>query len=222
MMRANRSPCSFKKSDKSEDESESHSSLFTKRAKKQFTLLKRGEERFALFCKKNKRLTEKPKRNSDDLSCCKVAIVWCIMWESDSSWMGICSFAQNCSLKKSDCERFALIALYKRANMSESLLSLFTKEWLWAKCCCCSLQKNDVSEWCLSLVNKLHVSDLLMIPGLGIRSSVFRANHAFFVQKLANERFAQKNERFTHLLIFGERPERFAHNSSFPLSDLSE
>ena len=37
-----------------------------------------------------------------------------------------------------------------------------------------------------------------------------------------NEQFAQKNERFTHALIFGERPERFTHNRSFPLSDLSE
>ena len=37
-----------------------------------------------------------------------------------------------------------------------------------------------------------------------------------------NERFAQKNERFTHSLIFGEQPERFAHDRSFPLSDLSE
>ena len=61
MMRANRSPCSFKKSDKSEDESESHSSLFTKRAKKQFTLLKRGEERFALFCKKKQEINRKTK-----------------------------------------------------------------------------------------------------------------------------------------------------------------
>ena len=59
-------------------------------------------------------------------------------------------------------------------------------------------------------------------PGLGIRSFDFQANRSFFVQKLANERFAQKNEQFTHLLFFGERPERFAHNRSFPLSNLSE
>ena len=37
----------------------------------------------------------------------------------------------------------------------------------------------------------------------------------------ANERFAQKNEWFTQLLIFGDRPERFDHYRSFPLSDLS-
>ena len=37
-----------------------------------------------------------------------------------------------------------------------------------------------------------------------------------------NERFAQKNEQFTHSLFFGERPERFAHDRSFLLSDLSE
>ena len=59
-----------------------------------------------------------------------------------------------------------------------------------------------------------------VFEGLGIRLSVFRANRSLFAQKRANERFAQKNERFT--LIFGERPERFAHDCSFPLSDLSE
>ena len=59
-------------------------------------------------------------------------------------------------------------------------------------------------------------------PGLGIRSFDFQANRSIFVQKLANEQFAQNNERFTHSLLFGERPERFAHDHSFPLSDLSE
>ncbi len=78
--------------------------------------------------------------------------------------------------------------------------------------------------------------------GLGIRSSDIRANRSFFAQKWVNERFAQKNERFTHLpflvsemsdsltiahflwapwancswsLIFGEQPERFAHIAHF-------
>ena len=60
------------------------------------------------------------------------------------------------------------------------------------------------------------------LSGLGIRSSVFRANCSFFAQKWANEQYAQKNEQFNHLLIFGERPERFSHNRSFPLSDLSK
>ena len=49
-----------------------------------------------------------------------------------------------------------------------------------------------------------------------------RANRSFFAQKWVNERFAQKNERFTHLLIFGERNERFTHDRSFPLSALSK
>ena len=39
----------------------------------------------------------------------------------------------------------------------------------------------------------------------------FPSESLVFVQKRANERFAQKNERFTHPLIFGEQPERFAH-----------
>ena len=58
--------------------------------------------------------------------------------------------------------------------------------------------------------------------GLGIRSFDFRANRSFFVKKWGNKRFAQKNERFTHLLIYGEQPERFAHNRSFLVSDLRE
>ena len=41
----------------------------------------------------------------------------------------------------------------------------------------------------------------------------------FFAKKWANERFAQKT---AHSLIFGERPEQFAHSRSFVLSDLTE
>ena len=37
-----------------------------------------------------------------------------------------------------------------------------------------------------------------------------------------NEQVAQKNERFAHLLIFSEQPERFAHGHSFLVSDLSD
>ena len=61
---------------------------------------------------------------------------------------------------------------------------------------------------------------------LGICSSVFWANRSLFAKKWANERFAQKNERFAHgrsflvsdlseSLIFGEWPERFAHIANF-------
>ena len=58
-------------------------------------------------------------------------------------------------------------------------------------------------------------------PGLGIRSSVIWANRSVFAKKWANERFARKNKRFTHSLIFGEQPERFAHGCSFLVRDLS-
>ena len=75
------------------------------------------------------------------------------------------------------------------------------------------------SVWCQQV--KISISWGIK-AGLGICSSVFRANRSFFVQKWANEQFAEKNERFTHSLIFGERPERFAHDRSFPLSDLSK
>ena len=43
-----------------------------------------------------------------------------------------------------------------------------------------------------------------------------------FCKKWANERFAQKNKQFARSLIFGERPERFAHGHSFLVSDLME
>ena len=58
-------------------------------------------------------------------------------------------------------------------------------------------------------------------PGLGIRSSVAE-QIAHFLPK--NERMSDslKKKRFTHSLIFGERPVRFAHDRSFPLSNLSE
>ena len=35
-------------------------------------------------------------------------------------------------------------------------------------------------------------------------------------------RFLSKNERMSDSLIFGEQSERFAHDRSFPLNDLSE
>ena len=107
-------------------------------------------------------------------------------------------------------------------------------------CISCSKQKNNLLKFLL--VQSFS-------PGLGIHSSVFWANPSFFAQKWVNERFAQKNERFTHLLIFWtklfwayrsfahflwatwvnrsrsiiclEQPEWFAHGCSFPLSDLS-
>ena len=67
-----------------------------------------------------------------------------------------------------------------------------------------------------------HPGDIDLPAGLGICSLVSQANRSFFPQKWANERFAQKTERFTHSLIFGERPKQFALDCSFPLSNLSE
>ena len=37
-----------------------------------------------------------------------------------------------------------------------------------------------------------------------------------------NDQFAQKNEQFAHLLIFGDGPERIAHSRSFLVKDLSD
>ena len=59
----------------------------------------------------------------------------------------ICSY---CSLKKSDCEQIALVALNKRGSVSNSLRSLMTNKWPWA---------ND-SRLC---VKKSNMSDLLVI-----------------------------------------------------------
>ena len=76
-----------------------------------------------------------------------------------------------------------------------------------------------------------------LLSGQGICSSVFQQNRSFFAQKLANEGLAQKNERFAHSLIFGERPEwlltitvlisseqpeQIAHGDSFLVSNLSD
>ena len=84
--------------------------------------------------------------------------------------------------------------------------------------------KYPVKSWRNTLVRHfscIRIAWKLFFPGLVIRSSVFRGNRLFFPQKWANERFAQKTERIAHSLIFGER-ERFAHDHSFPLSDLSK
>ena len=44
----------------------------------------------------------------------------------------------------------------------------------------------------------------------------------FFLSNKVNERFAQKNERFDHSLIYHEQPEQIAQSHSFVMSDLSE
>ena len=63
------------------------------------------------------------------------------------------------------------------------------------------------------------------VAGLGIHSSVFWANRWFFAKKVENEQFAQKKQAIRSFayfwwttwairswsLIFGERPEQFAH-----------
>ena len=43
---------------------------------------------------------------------------------------------------------------------------------------------------------------------------------AHFLSK--NERMSDSLKKMSDSLIFGEQPERFAHDRSFPLSDLSE
>ena len=58
--------------------------------------------------------------------------------------------------------------------------------------------------------------------GLGIRSSNFGTNRSFFAKKVSKWAINSKSEQFDHLLIFGERPERFTHDSLFLLRDISD
>ena len=55
-----------------------------------------------------------------------------------------------------------------------------------------------------------------------LKNQSFWANRSFFVSERANERFAQKNEWFTHSLIYHERPEGIAHGHIFDMSNLSD
>ena len=43
-----------------------------------------------------------------------------------------------------------------------------------------------------------------------------------FCEKISESAICSKNEQLAHSLIFGDRPERFAHGCSFLVSDLSE
>ena len=77
------------------------------------------------------------------------------------------------------------------------------------------------NEWCEQIAQVAHqkwatMSDLLrlltkneQIAWLGICSLVFWANHSFFAKKWVN------NEQMSNSLIFGERPEGFAHTAHF-------
>ena len=64
-------------------------------------------------------------------------------WEFALSIFWSSLFRSRLSLKKSDFEWFALVALKKRSTVSQSLLSLFTKERPRAKSFCRALQKSD-------------------------------------------------------------------------------
>ena len=65
------------------------------------------------------------------------------------------------SLKKSNPEQMALIALNKRATVSNLLGSLMTEEQLWAYRSCCSVKKSDLSD---SLMIRANLSQKPAIP----------------------------------------------------------
>ena len=54
-----------------------------------------------------------------------------------------------------------------------------------------------------------------IVSRVGNTLSGFLSKSLFFAKKWATERFAKKNERFAHLLIFGEWHEQFPHGCSF-------
>ena len=69
-------------------------------------------------------------------------------------------------------DRFVLVAFYRRVTVSESLPSLFLKEWWsWANPSCRSLKKSDGSDWLEksmielpTLRRSLAASSLLLTP----------------------------------------------------------
>ena len=92
----------------------------------------------------------------------------------------------------------------------------------------CSLTEFSVGGWRWTF---LLISRLFLLAG-GINFPLLsRAGNSligvpskslFFCPKMSEWAIRSKKEQFTHSLIFGEPPERFAHNRSFPLSAVSE
>ena len=62
----------------------------------------------------------------------------------------ICSY---CSLKKSDCEQIALVALNKRGSVSNSLRSLMTNKWPWANDSRLCVKKSNMSDLLVTRAN---------------------------------------------------------------------
>ena len=80
----------------------------------------------------------------------------------------------------------------------------------WAICSNCSLKKR---QWAKRLFKKTYQKYDF--------SQIFLSESLVFVSKRANVQFSQKNERFAHLLIYHEQPERNPHSWSFVISNLS-
>ena len=118
--------------------------------------------------------------------------------------------------------------------------SLLVSHLSWTIHSHCSFLVSDLSDLLTSLIKKEGMSEWLILKNLKknipknmILFQLFWENCSFLVSQRANDRFAKKNKQFPHLswatwancsqlLIFHERPERFAHSHSFVLNDLSE
>ena len=107
------------------------------------------------------------------------------------------------------------------------LLFLISSCMLWWRFCL-TLSTNpmtgNVLSWLKTLTQSEHLPSNLSSQFSRAGNSLigFPSESLVFYPKKIEWAIRSKNERFTHSLIFGERPERFTHDRSFHLSNLSE
>ena len=84
---------------------------------------------------------------------------------------------------------------------------------------CCQIQGNGRKFHHLEISNS---RQQLNFPGLGIRQFAHRFSERIARFLLKNVQMSDSLKKTSHSLIFGERPEQFAHGCSFLVSDLSK
>ena len=108
--------------------------------------------------------------------------------------------------------------------MSESLSSLFTKERLWASCCCCSFQKSDRERIILDLLKKSDVSDSIVIQANRSKKRAIRWKKRFFCR--FSPFLCQKSKSlpslFTQSLFLKEWQEQFALIALYKRANVGE
>ena len=96
------------------------------------------------------------------------------------------------SLKKSDCELVALVALYKRVTLSEWLSSLFTKKWLvseWSNSQPCRQQLLHTQRWAPTILSRQ-------------RDHVFRPQSCLLLQHYSTIFVVDTPSRHRDLIMF--------------------